>query len=53
MTGTHEEPDVSGPAASDPTASRLVNALAAARPKARTAIRAARQAARSQVREPA
>ncbi|MFI6986730.1 IS1380 family transposase [Embleya sp. NPDC050154] len=41
-----EQPEVFGPVASDPTLSRLVTALAAAGPKAVTAIRAARAAAR-------
>jgi hypothetical protein len=43
-----EQPDVFGPVASDPTVSRLVTALAAAGPKAVTAIREARAAAREQ-----
>lgn len=45
------EPDVFGPVASDPTVSRLIDALAAAGPKALTAIRSARAEARSQVWE--
>ncbi|MFE6337690.1 IS1380 family transposase [Streptomyces sp. NPDC057798] len=45
------EPDVFGPVASDPTVSRLVDALTAAGPKALTAIRSARAEVRSRVRE--
>ncbi|MFF2520098.1 IS1380 family transposase [Streptomyces sp. NPDC058086] len=45
------EPDVFGPVASDPTVSRLIDSLAAAGPKALTAIRSARAEARSQVWE--
>ncbi|WP_329611934.1 IS1380 family transposase [Streptomyces brevispora] len=45
------EPDVFGPVASDPTVSRLVDALAAAGPKALTAIRSARAEVRSRVWE--
>jgi hypothetical protein len=45
------EPDVFGPTASDPTVSRLVDALAAAGPKALTAIRTARAEARTRVWE--
>jgi hypothetical protein len=41
-----EQPEVFGPVASDPTASRLVTAPAAAGPKAVTAIRTARAATR-------
>ncbi len=41
-----EQPGVFGPVASDPTVSRLVTALAAAGPKAVTAIRTARSAVR-------
>ncbi|MFG2897629.1 IS1380 family transposase [Streptomyces zaomyceticus] len=43
------EPGVFGPVASDPTVSRLVDALAAAGPKALSAIRAARAEARERV----
>ncbi|MCF6526184.1 IS1380 family transposase [Streptomyces sp. JJ36] len=43
------EPGVFGPVASDPTVSRLVERLAAAGPKALTAIRSARAAARQRV----
>lgn len=43
------EPDVFGPVASDPTVSRLIDALAAAGPKARTAIRTARAEVRTRV----
>jgi hypothetical protein len=45
------EPDVFGPMASDPTVSRLIDALAAAGPKALTAIRWARAEVRSRVWE--
>ncbi|WP_406405248.1 IS1380 family transposase [Streptomyces sp. NBC_01643] len=45
------EPDVFGPVASDPTVSRLIDALAAAGPRALTAIRSARAEVRSQVWE--
>ncbi|UIX33303.1 IS1380 family transposase [Streptomyces sp. GQFP] len=45
------EPDVFGPVASDPTVSRLVDALAAAGPKTLTAIRSARAEVRSRVWE--
>lgn len=45
------EPDVFGPVASDPTVSRLIDALAAAGPKALTAIRTARAEVRSRVWE--
>ena len=45
------EPGVFGPVASDPTVSRLVDALAAAGPKALSAIRAARTEAREHVRK--
>lgn len=45
------EPDVFGPVASDPTVSRLIDALAAAGPKALTTIRSARAEVRSRVRE--
>lgn len=45
------EPDVFGPVASDPTVSRLIAALAAAGPKALTAIRTARAEVRSRVWE--
>lgn len=45
------EPEVFGPVASDPTVSRLVDALAAAGPKALTAIRSARAEVRSRVWE--
>ncbi|MEC4021127.1 IS1380 family transposase [Streptomyces sp. H27-D2] len=45
------EPDVFGPVASDPTVSRLVDALAAAGPKALTAIRTARAEVRTRVWE--
>ncbi|QDN91033.1 IS1380 family transposase [Streptomyces sp. RLB3-6] len=45
------EPDVFGPVASDPTVSRLIDALAAAGPKALTAIRSARAEVRSRVWE--
>jgi hypothetical protein len=45
------EPDVFGPVASDPTVSRLIDTLAAAGPKALTAIRSARAEVRSQVWE--
>jgi hypothetical protein len=43
------EPDVFGPVASDPTVSRLVDALAASGPKALGAIRTARPQARTRV----
>ncbi|MFC8658716.1 IS1380 family transposase [Streptomyces parvus] len=43
------EPAVFGPVASDPTVSRLIDTLAAAGPKALSAIRAARAAARERV----
>nr|WP_308407086.1 IS1380 family transposase [Streptomyces sp. APSN-46.1] len=43
------EPGVFGPVASDPTVSRLIDTLAAAGPKALTAIRSARAAAREHV----
>ncbi|MEU2901047.1 IS1380 family transposase [Streptomyces sp. NPDC001273] len=43
------EPSVFGPVASDPTVSRLVDTLAAAGPKALSAIRAARAEARERV----
>lgn len=43
------EPDVFGPVASDLTVSRLIDALAAAGPKALTAIRSARAEVRSRV----
>lgn len=43
------EPAMFGPVASDPTVSRLVDALAAAGPKALSAIRAARAEARERV----
>ena len=43
------EPGVFGPVASDPTVSRLVDTLAAAGPKALSAIRAARAEARERV----
>ncbi len=45
------EPDVFGPVSSDPTVSRLIDALAAAGPKALTAIRSARAEVRSRVWE--
>jgi hypothetical protein len=45
------EPDVFGPVASDPTVSRLIDALAAAGPKALTAIRTARAEVRTRVWE--
>lgn len=45
------EPHVFGPAASAPTVSRLIDALAAAGPKALTAIRSARAEVRSRVWE--
>lgn len=45
------EPDVFGPVASDPTVSRLIDSLAAAGPKALTAIRSARAEVRSRVWE--
>lgn len=45
------EPDVFGPVASDPTVSRLIEVLAAAGPRALTAIRAARAQVRARVRE--
>jgi hypothetical protein len=45
------EPDVFGPVASDPTVSRLIDALAAAGPEALTAIRSARADVRSRVWE--
>jgi hypothetical protein len=45
------EPEVFGPVASDPTVSRLIDVLAAARPKALTAIRTARAEVRTQVWE--
>ncbi|CAK7284819.1 IS1380 family transposase [Streptomyces misionensis] len=45
------EPDVFGPVASDPTVSRLIDALASAGPKALTAIRSARAEVRSRVWE--
>jgi hypothetical protein len=41
-----EQPELSGPVASDPVVSRLVSTLAAERPRALGAIRAARAAAR-------
>ncbi|MGW6769697.1 transposase, partial [Streptomyces sp. NPDC055037] len=43
------EHDVFGPAASDPTVSRLIGVLAAAGPRALTAIRSARAEVRSRV----
>lgn len=43
------EPAVFGPVASDPTVSRLIDTLAAAGPKALTAIRSARAAVRERV----
>lgn len=43
------EPGVFGPVASDPTVSRLIDTLAAAGPKALTAIRAARAVVRERV----
>jgi len=43
------EPDVFGPVASDPTVSRLIDALASAGPKALTAIRTARAHVREHV----
>ncbi|MEV7994464.1 IS1380 family transposase [Streptomyces sp. NPDC086077] len=43
------EPAVFGPVASDPTVSRLINTLAAAGPKALTAIRSARAETRERV----
>lgn len=45
------EPDVFGPVASGPTVSRLIGALAAAGPKALTAIRSTRAEVRSRARE--
>ncbi|MFI5758130.1 IS1380 family transposase [Streptomyces sp. NPDC051569] len=45
------EPEVFGPVASDPTVSRLIDALAAAGPKALTAIRSARADIRARVWE--
>ncbi|WP_329538502.1 IS1380 family transposase (plasmid) [Streptomyces sp. NBC_01450] len=45
------EPDVFGPVASDPTVSRLIDVLAAAGPKALTAIRTARAEVRTRVWE--
>jgi hypothetical protein len=45
------EPDMFGPVASDPTVSRLIDTLAAAGPKALTAIRSARAEVRSRVWE--
>ncbi|MFJ9380950.1 transposase [Streptomyces sp. NPDC101455] len=45
------EPDVFGPVASDPTVSRLIDMLAAAGPKALTAVRTARAEVRSRVWE--
>ncbi|WP_250293962.1 IS1380 family transposase [Streptomyces atroolivaceus] len=45
------EPDVFGPVASDPTVSRLIDALAATGPKSLTAIRSARAEVRSRVWE--
>ncbi|MBB5938570.1 hypothetical protein FHS42_005659 [Streptomyces zagrosensis] len=45
------EPHMFGPVASDPTVSRLIDALAAAGPKALTAIRSARAEVRSRVGE--
>ncbi|GGX42954.1 hypothetical protein GCM10010353_67640 [Streptomyces chryseus] len=45
------EPDMFGPMASDPTVSRLIDALATAGPKALTAIRSARAEVRSRVWE--
>ena len=45
------EPDVFGPVASEPTVSRLIDALVAAGPKALTAIRSARAEVRSRVWE--
>ncbi|MFJ4623029.1 IS1380 family transposase [Streptomyces sp. NPDC088812] len=45
------EPDVFGPVASDPTVSRLIDALAASGEKALTAIRAARSEVRKRVWE--
>ncbi len=45
------EPEVFGPVASDPTVSRLIDTLAAAEPKALTAIRSARAEARRPVWE--
>ncbi|WP_405730326.1 transposase [Streptomyces sp. NBC_01537] len=45
------EPELFGPVASDPTVSRLVDALAAAGPKALTAIRTARAEVRQRVWE--
>jgi hypothetical protein len=47
------EPGVFGPVASDPTVSRLIDALAAAGPKALTAIRSARAEVRQRVRKSA
>lgn len=43
------EPDLFGPVASDPTVSRLVDALAAAGPRALTAIRQGRSEVRQRV----
>ncbi|WP_078651515.1 IS1380 family transposase [Streptomyces xylophagus] len=45
------EPDMFGPVASDPTVSRLIDALAAAGPKALTTIRSARAEVRTRVWE--
>ncbi|MGW6356611.1 IS1380 family transposase [Streptomyces sp. NPDC055092] len=45
------EPEVFGPVASDPTVSRLIDVLAAAGPKALTAIRSARAEVRTRVWE--
>lgn len=45
------EPDVFGPVASDPTVSRLIDALAASGPKALAAIRAARSEVRGRIRD--
>ncbi|NUK08349.1 IS1380 family transposase [Streptomyces lunaelactis] len=45
------EPDVFGPVASDPTVSRLIDALAASGPKALAAIRGARSQVRTRVWE--
>ena len=43
------EPELFGPVASDPTVSRLIDALAGDAPRALEAIRAARAAARARV----
>lgn len=45
------EPDVFGSVASDPTVSRLIDALAASGPKALAAIRAARSEVRGHIRD--